>query len=138
MNAVDTNVLFYAHDPRDLGKQATAQKLIQSLDDGVLLWQVACEFLAASRKLEPLGFDRAQAWQVIRDLRQVWATMLPTWAVLDRADWLLQQHHLSFWDAMIVAACAVGDVARLYTEDFGGEPHIAGVEIVNPFATEQA
>ncbi|KDR59087.1 hypothetical protein APPUASWS_001250 [Arthrospira platensis str. Paraca] len=24
----------------------------------VLLWQVACEYLAASRKLEPLGYDR--------------------------------------------------------------------------------
>jgi predicted nucleic acid-binding protein len=43
MNAVDANVLLYAHDPRDPNKQATAAALIQSLTDGVLLWQVACE-----------------------------------------------------------------------------------------------
>lgn len=55
MNAVDTNILIYVHDPRDLVKQATATSLITSLTDVVLLWQVACEYLAASRKLEPLG-----------------------------------------------------------------------------------
>jgi hypothetical protein len=43
MNAVDTNVLLYVHDPRDLVKQTTTASLVQSLTDGVLLWQVACE-----------------------------------------------------------------------------------------------
>jgi predicted nucleic acid-binding protein len=49
MNAADTNVLLYVHDTRDATKQATASNLLQSLTDGVLLWQVACEYLAASR-----------------------------------------------------------------------------------------
>jgi len=51
MTAVDTNVFLYAHDPRDSRKQAIALSLLGSLNDGVLLWQVACEFLAAGRKL---------------------------------------------------------------------------------------
>jgi predicted nucleic acid-binding protein len=46
MNAVDTNVLLYVHDPRDATKQATAANLLQSLTDGVLLWQVTCEYLS--------------------------------------------------------------------------------------------
>jgi len=53
MNAVDTNVLIYAHDPRDAAKQATAVALIQSLTDAALLWQVACEYVAACPPLEP-------------------------------------------------------------------------------------
>lgn len=53
MNAVDTNVLIYAHDPRDLVKQNKAVALIASLTDGVLLWQVACEYVAASRIGQP-------------------------------------------------------------------------------------
>lgn len=53
MNAVDTNVLFYVHDPRDVTKQVIASNLLQSLTDGVLLWQVACEYLSASRKTGP-------------------------------------------------------------------------------------
>ena len=37
MNAVDTNVLIYSRDPRDPLKQATANGLLTSLADGVLL-----------------------------------------------------------------------------------------------------
>jgi hypothetical protein len=46
------------------------------LTEGVLLWQVACEYLSASRKLEPFGYNRAEAWLDIHDLRQVWTTIL--------------------------------------------------------------
>jgi predicted nucleic acid-binding protein len=45
MNAVDTNILIYVNDPRDLTKQAIAVSLVSSLTDGVLIWQVACEYL---------------------------------------------------------------------------------------------
>lgn len=41
MNAVDTNVLIYVHDPRDERKQAIAGQVVESLTDGVR--QVACE-----------------------------------------------------------------------------------------------
>jgi len=37
MNAVDTNVLIYIHDPRDPVKQTVADSLVQSLLNGVLL-----------------------------------------------------------------------------------------------------
>ena len=48
MNAVDTNILIYVNDPRDPVKQEVATSLISDLTDDVLLWQVACEYLAAS------------------------------------------------------------------------------------------
>jgi hypothetical protein len=57
MNAVYTNVLIYAHDPRDPRKQGLAVSLIQSQVDGALLCQVACECLSASRKLESHGIS---------------------------------------------------------------------------------
>ena len=43
---------------------------MQSLVDGILLWQGACEFISASRKLEPLGFDRDRAWREIHRLHR--------------------------------------------------------------------
>lgn len=134
MNAVDTNVLIYAHDPRDPQKQAAAVSLIESLSDGVLLWQVACEYLAASRKLEPLGYSLRDAVNDLHDLRAVWTTLLPSWAVLDRAEDLMSRFSLSFWDALILAACLDSGVDRLYSEDFGSYPTINGLEVVNPFA----
>jgi predicted nucleic acid-binding protein len=133
MNAVDTNVLLYVHDPRDRDKQAAAAALLQSLTDGVLLWQVACEYIAASRKSEPFGYSRAQAWRDISDLRRVWTSMLPSWGVLERAERLLDSYSLSFWDAMIIAACLEGGVTRLYSEYFDSYPQVDRLEIVNPF-----
>jgi len=132
MNAVDTNILIYINDPRDPIKQEVASSLVAALTDGVLLWQVACEYLAASRKLEPFGYDKKQAWQYIRDLQQVWYPALPTWNVLNRAEDLSNCFSLSYWDAMIAAACIEGNVQTLYTEDFG-YPSIDKLRIVNPF-----
>jgi predicted nucleic acid-binding protein len=138
MNAVDTNVLLYVHDPRDPDKQTTAAALLQSLADGVLLWQVACEYLSASRKFEPFGYNRAQAWLDIHDLRRVWTTILPSWSILERTERLLGSYSLSFWDAMIIAACLDGGVTRLYSEDFDAYPRVDGLEIVNPFSVPRA
>ncbi len=133
MRAVDTNILMYTHDPRDKRKQEIALALIESLTDGVLLWQVACEYLSASHKLAPWGYDREAAWQDIQDLRRVWTTMLPTWQAQDTAADLLSRYSLSFWDAMVIAACLEGGVTRLYSEDFDAYPKIDGLEVVNPF-----
>lgn len=133
MNVTDTNILLYVHDPRDPTKQAVAASLVQSLTDGVLLWQVACEYLAASRKLEPFGYDRSRAWQDVRDLQRVRATMLPGWGVLDQAGRLLITYNFSFWYAMIIAACLEGGATRLYSENFDAYPRVDGLEIVNPF-----
>jgi predicted nucleic acid-binding protein len=133
MNAVDTNILIYARDPRDPVKQAVAASLLSSLTEAILLWQVACEYIAASRKLEKFGYDRMQALADVADMREAWQTVLPTWSVMDRATQLLTKYQLSFWDAMIIAACLESGVTRLYSEDFDASAQSEGLEIVNPF-----
>ncbi|MEX0704886.1 MAG: PIN domain-containing protein [Planctomycetales bacterium] len=133
MNAVDTNVLLYARDQRDPAKQAVATEFIASLTDGVLVWQVACEYIAAGRKLEPYGFSREHALQDIQDLRRVWSTILPDWPALNRANGLMGRFSLSFWDAMLIAVCLEQGVAALYTEDFDSYRTIDGLRITNPF-----
>ncbi|NJK64410.1 MAG: PIN domain-containing protein [Synechococcaceae cyanobacterium SM2_3_1] len=132
MNAVDTNILIYVNDPRDPVKQSIAISLVSALTEGVLLWQVACEYLAASRKLESLGYNRAQAYQYIRDLQQVWYTAIPTWGVIDRPEDLMSRFSLSHWDSMIIASCLEVNVQTFYTEDLGYSS-IDGLGIVNPF-----
>ena len=109
MTAFDTNVLIYSCDKADRERQHQALELVSSIRDGVLLWQVACEFVAAARKLSAQGFTTAQTW--ILHLKEQW----------------------SFWDAMIVAACLTSGVRRLYSEDISGR-EVPGLEIVNPFS----
>ncbi|MDM9381314.1 hypothetical protein QUB80_11425 [Chlorogloeopsis sp. ULAP01] len=45
---------------------------------------------------------------------------------------MLNRFSLSYWDAMIVAACLEANVQTLYTEDFGYSK-IDELGIVNPF-----
>ena len=134
MNAVDTNVLIYVRDPRDPAKQQQAIELTTGMGDGALLWQVACEFVSASRKLAPFGFTREEAWRELERLRRLWTMILPSENVLTRAEQLTATHNLSFWDSLLVAGCVEGGVTRLYIEDFDASLSKAtGVEIVNPF-----
>ncbi len=135
MNAVDTNVLIYARDPRDPLKHKRARQLTADMPDGRLLWQVACEFIAASRKLTDVGYTQVQAWRELEGLRDIWELIVPSEGVLLRAEQLATTHNLSFWDSMLVAACMEGGVTRLYTEDFDNSLFKStGVEIVNPFS----
>jgi predicted nucleic acid-binding protein len=133
MNAVDTNILVYVRDPRDPEKQETASHVIEFLANPVLLWQVACEYVAASRKLELMGYGRHDAWRDITSLARVWPLRVPSDRVLSRARSLCGAHSLSVWDALLLAACAEGDVEILYTEDLQHGATIEGVQIINPF-----
>ena len=135
MNAVDTNVLIYVHDRRDPFKQATAEDLVRTLPDAALLWQVACEYIAASRKLEPFGYSRERAWRDINKLLMLWHPQLPTWDTLHRAEELMRRYSLSSWDALIVAACLEGGITRIYSEDFDASARAEGLEVINPFAS---
>jgi predicted nucleic acid-binding protein len=126
MNAVDTNVLLYVHDPSDAVKQAKADALVASLAPAVLIWQVACEYIAASRKLAPHGFRQEDAWTQLKRIVINWPLVRPEWSHL-------KTHSLSFWDGLIIAAALESGVTTLYSEDFSGIGPIPGLMIVNPF-----
>lgn len=67
-------------------------------------------------------------------LRVLWKLIVPSENVFVRAEQLTSSHNLSFWDAMIVAACMEGGITRLYTQDFDNSlTQTTRVEIMNPF-----
>lgn len=133
MIALDTNVLIYACDKADPARQKVALDLISSINGGVLPWQVACEFIAASRKLERQGFTAADAWARLAEFMGVFPLVVPVGTkALDRARHLHLNRKVAFWDAMIIAACVDADVRLLYSEDLPGGD-IDGLSIKNPF-----
>lgn len=134
MIAFDTNVLIYCCDSRDARRQQLALDLVENATDGVLLWQVACEFVAASRKLGTQGFTATDAWDRLAEFLRLFPLVLPTPGALDRARRLHVDHGWSFWDATLVAACLDSGVTRLYSEDLPGRTSIETLRIVNPFA----
>jgi predicted nucleic acid-binding protein len=133
MIAIDTNVLIYACDRSDPRRQQIALDLIAAATDGVLLWQVACEFVAASRKLAKSGFTSQDAWKRLGEFIDVFPLFPPSAGILGRAESLHLQHGVSFWDSLILAACVEAGVETLYSEDVPGHSSLPGVRVVNPF-----
>lgn len=131
---LDTNILLYSCDKADPHRQNKALTLIYDAAGGVLLWQVACEFVAASRKLAGQGFTPASAWSRLADFLTLFQLVLPSGQVLEHARRLHLESGWSFWDAMIVAACLECGVTRFYTEDIPGRGLPGVLEIINPFA----
>jgi predicted nucleic acid-binding protein len=134
MIALDTNVLIYACDRADPRRQQIAIELVANSRDAVLLWQVACEFVAASRKLSEQGFTAAHAWSRLTEFLALLRLVLPTASVLHQGQSLHMTHGVSFWDALILAACAEAGVTILYSEDVPGSPTVGALQVVNPFA----
>lgn len=133
MIALDTNILIYACDRADSRRQQIAIDLIADSRDAVLLWQVACEFVAASRKLNAQGFTVSDAWSRLTEFLALLRLVLPTAGVLERGQRLHVTHGVSFWDALILAACAEAGVEILYSEDVPGLPDLGPLRVVNPF-----
>lgn len=135
MNAIDTNVLVYAHDPKDPTKQNRARQLIQTLPDALLLWQVVTEYLSVIHRMKNKGMavDPRDAFVKVRELSQLWPLRLPTAGLIEKCESLMSNHSLQYWDAMIVAACLDGGVKTLYSEDIN-PGKMADLNFINPFA----
>jgi predicted nucleic acid-binding protein len=135
---VDTNVLVYARDTSQSGKQPKAERWMDHLwqtGTGRLSSQVLSEFyVTVTSKLDP-GMSPADARAEIRDLL-TWQPLAITGELVTEA-WAVQDRfQLSYWDALIVAAARATGSNRLLTEDLQDGQDLAGVLVVDPFGTE--
>jgi predicted nucleic acid-binding protein len=133
MNAIDTNVLFYAMDPSQPAKSAVASHLLATLQEWEIAWQVYCELANGLRKLEKLGAERAACRSFLSELRSSARIFMPTVNCVERALDLQDRFSLSFWDANLVAACLEEKADFLFSEDITGYAKIDGLELRNPF-----
>jgi predicted nucleic acid-binding protein len=133
---VDTNVLVYDRDQRDLLKHERAQTWISALWQhpglGVVSSQVLTEFYwTVTRKLHPgLGGEAARrymramlAWEFVAVDQ---AAISDAWTVQDRFGF-------SFWDSLVVATARLGRCRVLLTEDLQDGQDLEGLLVVNPF-----
>lgn len=139
MNAkyfLDTNVIVYAFDPRELEKQKRALALIAAAlqaGQGMISSQVVQEFLnVATRKFSPpLTVEDARVYlkAVLGPLCDVY----PDQALYDLSLELKHETGYSFYDSLILAAALRGECEILYSEDLRAGQQIRGLKIVNPF-----
>lgn len=140
MNAkyfLDTNLLVYAFDQKELQKQAIAKRYLNALftqETHVLSLQVLHEFVAvAQKKLAPpmTPEDLNALIQLIPGKRILPLTRRITIDALQ----IQQQYQLSWWDSLIVASAKWGGCTFIVTEDLSDGQKIENITIFNPFNT---
>ncbi|GAA5232976.1 PIN domain-containing protein [Verticiella sediminum] len=135
--ALDTNVLAYAEGINDAQKRALALDLLRRIapDRVMLPVQVLGElFNVLVRKG---GRSRAEA----RSALLSWGDTFPVFGtspeVLLAATDLATDHHLSVWDAIVLAATSHAGCRLLLSEDLQEGFTWGGVTVANPFAVSR-
>ena len=135
---VDTNILLYARDTAQPGKQAVALAWMAALwrnRRGRLSFQVLQEFYVnATQKLKP-GLAVEPARQDVRNLL-AWRPVKTDTALLESAWGLADRFGFSWWDAQIVAAARHSGCGILLSEDMQNGMAVDGMTFVNPFAAD--
>ncbi len=130
---LDTNILVYATDARNLRKQAAAQGLITSAraSAGALALQVCGEFYSvATTKLKQPAW---MATQIARNWMHSFPVFPATIRSTERALAEAAAGRLSFWDANLLAAAEEAGCTHLITEDMQDGFRLGRIEVVQAF-----
>ncbi len=134
--SLDTNILVYAVD-RDSGiRHDEAVELVgqAAKSDCVLTIQSLEEFFRATTRNGLLGPAHASAF--VRDWLGLFDIASADDVTLVDAMDAVEEHRLSFWDAMLWAAARRARCSAILTEDLQDGRRLGGVEFLNPFRTE--
>jgi len=131
---LDTNVLLYAYDPADRGKQRIAQHLVrQALAGDILVsTQVLAECAAVLlHKISPAAAPK-QLKVILNALAPI-RVVLPDPDIVRRAVEAHAEYGVRFYDGMILAAAERGQCRRIWSEDFNAGQKYFGMVVENPF-----
>ncbi len=132
--SVDTNILVYAVD-RDAGElHERSKELIGRVArlDCLLTVQALAEFFHVTTRKKLLESSRASAF--VLDWLDVFQVIRADNAALVDAMEAVNEHLLSFWDAMLWAAARRNGCSAILSEDMQDGRRLGGVEFINPFS----
>ncbi|MEX1119299.1 MAG: PIN domain-containing protein [Terrimicrobiaceae bacterium] len=131
---IDSNIVVYANDSRNSGKQQIALKIVSDAlrsGTGVISTQVLQEYANVA-----LGKLAQRQDVVLRQLaileRLVIVPQTPT--LVRRAVELRTLYGISFWDASIVSAAESSECREIFSEDLNAGQFYGRAVVVNPFA----
>ena len=130
---IDTNIVVYANDSRDMKKQNAAIELITSLmkaKNGVISTQVLQEYAAvAIRKLQQ------KHEIVIRQLKllEAFEVVRQSPEMIRRALEIMYSYKIGFWDSCIISNAEYGNCSVIYSEDLNTGQYYSGIKVENPF-----
>ncbi|HEY3054981.1 MAG TPA: PIN domain-containing protein [Thermoanaerobaculia bacterium] len=136
---VDTNVLVYRFDPRDVRKQRIATDILRRgiSDDSIrLAHQAIVEFYAAVTRPLP-GFGPLLESEVARreteEMLAQFTVLFPDEALVRTALRATAAYQLSWFDAQMWAYAEVHGMPQLISEDFEHGRMYGTVRVIDPF-----
>jgi predicted nucleic acid-binding protein len=131
---IDTNVLIYGFFEPESAKGIAANRLLAAASVSLILpLQVAAETIAVARRKRPDLEDDLRS-QVL-SLLSIHTPVETSLDVLTRAVELSRRDGFQIYDALIIAASASAGATLLLSEDMQDGRSIAGLRILNPFAS---
>ena len=130
---LDTNILFYAMDREAGDRHELAMKIVDRaiFFDSILTLQSLSEFYAAVTRKDKMPPREAEAQ--LRDWMDLFPIVAAKSKTLLRAIKAVNQHTLSFWDALLWAAARDAGVTMILSEDFQHCRVLDGIQFCNPF-----
>lgn len=116
---IDTNVLVYAYDPRDVAKGERARDILKQLCEGggALSVQVLGEFYWTVRRSLKPPLAAQEASIQIEILLHSWQIFPLTTGIVAEAVRGAQRYQFPYWDALIWATAKLHDVPHVLSED---------------------
>jgi predicted nucleic acid-binding protein len=128
---IDSNIWLYAFTDDDAKKKNVAQALIKA-SQPIVSVQVINEVCV--NLIKRAKFPEAQISELIETFYQKYDVVEINKGLLLSASQLRQEHAISYWDSLIVAAALASEVKKLYSEDMQhGQVIRETLQIVNPF-----
>jgi predicted nucleic acid-binding protein len=131
---LDTNVVVYAYDVTDPGKQRIAQELVRKAlaGDFTISTQVLAEFAATLlHNLTPP--PAAQEVVAMLDALGPIPLVIPDGEIVRRAVEARAAYGIHFYDGMIIAAAERAGSEKIFSEDLNPGQKYFGVSVMNPF-----
>ena len=135
--ALDTNILVYAEGMNGREKRDIARALINRLQEHDIFLPVQAlgelfQVLVRKGKL-----TRVEARKAVLFWRDTYPLVDTTEEVLLVAADLAVEHHIGFWDAVMLAAAAQAQCRLFLSEDLQDGFIWRGMTVANPFAPER-
>jgi predicted nucleic acid-binding protein len=133
---LDTNILFYAHDAADTGKQSIASSLIQDAAQThriVISTQVLQEFSNAC--IKKLGLSEADTLLLLDEFSKLDIIQVTPALIREAVDAHFVYGY-SFYDSLILSTAASVGCQTVCTEDMAHGQTVFGMKLLNPFVSE--
>lgn len=133
--SLDTNILVYAIDRDADERHQRAKALIgrAARRDCVLTVQALAEFFHATTRKKLLTPSHASAF--VHDWLEVFPVISADDTSLIDAMEAVNEHRLSFWDAVLWATARQNGCSAILSEDMQDGRRLNGVAFINPFSS---